>query len=180
MKLTKQLIILICFLVAIFMFHIDIVIAIILFVIMFIIFDKRTYTKKRLIIYSSIIVVLLVVSYFILKEDDEYITKYIKEHPFSTSLYVAYNGDPIITYHSDIVRPLASTVKIMVALEYANKVAASNIDHQSLVLLEVLNILYYENTDGGAHEQWLDEVEEQNENKDGKVSLHQEIGRAHV
>src|SRR5690625_3448010 len=88
MQLTKQLIILICFLVAIFMFHIYIVIAIILFVIMFIIFDKRTYTKKRLIIYSSIIVVLFVVSYFILKEDDDYITKYIKEHPFSTSLYV--------------------------------------------------------------------------------------------
>src|SRR5690625_2139674 len=173
MKLMKHFIFLICFLVSIFIFQLDVTIAIVLFIIALIVFNKKTYTKKRLIIYGSIVVVLVIGGYLLLKEDKNYIVNYVKDHSDSTSLFVAYNGQAVVTYQSDIIRPLASTVKIIIALEYANQVATGRIDEESFVLIDELNKYYYKNTDGGAHERWLKEMKEKELIMNNEVHLHE-------
>ena len=51
--------------------------------------------------------------------------------------------------------PLASTVKIMVAIEFAKQAGAKVINEESMVPLKELEKYYIPNTDGGAHPAWI-------------------------
>eukprot|EP01034_Spumella_vulgaris_P007163 gene7163-9124_t len=51
--------------------------------------------------------------------------------------------------------PLASTVKIILAIEYARQAAAGEIDADEVVPIAELEKFHVDNTDGGAHESWL-------------------------
>ena len=80
---------------------------------MLILFDKKTYTKKRLFIYVPIVLLIVlaigVLSYFLSREDPDYVLAHLQANPETTSLYVAVNGEKIIGYQAEVVRPLAST-----------------------------------------------------------------------
>ena len=73
---------------------------------------------------------------------------------------LAENGEPVISYQSTSIRPLASTVKILIAVEYAMQVEENKIQKDQKVSLDNLNRFYLKNTDGGAHEAWLDAMKQ--------------------
>lgn len=137
-----------------------------------ILFDRNTYTKKRLIIYGSIILVVGIASYAIFRDNPDYLLNHLKENPQTSSLYVAENGLEFITYQSDVVRPLASTVKILIAVEYAMQIDANKLQKNSAVSLDELNRYYLKNSDGNAHEEWLKAMESEGKIKDNEVTLH--------
>ncbi|KAA0948708.1 D-alanyl-D-alanine carboxypeptidase [Sporosarcina sp. ANT_H38] len=137
-----------------------------------IVFDKKTYTKKRLSIYGSIILIIGIAGFAISRENPEYVLNHLKDNPKTTSLYLAENGVTLITYQSDVVRPLASTVKILIAAEYAMQIDAGQLNKDSLVPLEDLNRYYLKNSDGNAHEEWLNAMQSEGKIKNNEVTLH--------
>ena len=140
---------------------------------LFILFDKKTYTKKRLIIYGAIVATLTIVAFVLFKPKPSHTLNYLTKNPEKTSLYVAHDNDTIITYHSDKPRPLASVVKIIIALEYAYQIDHGDISKEQMVPLATLNRYYIENTDGGAHEAWINYLEEENKIDTNEVALHE-------
>jgi D-alanyl-D-alanine carboxypeptidase len=99
----------------------------------------------------------------VLSEEKEWISElktpedlldYILAHPRDVSL-VAYeisSSDQEIYYNSDVKRPLASTIKIMILAEYARQVDKGILSHDELVNLDDIGIYYLPGTDGKAHE----------------------------
>lgn len=140
--------------------------------IVFVLLDKKTYTKKRLLIYGSIILLIGIGGYAVLRDNPEYVMNHLKNNPQTTSLYVVQNGKEVISYQSDVVRPLASTVKIIIATEYAMQIEQGRLNKEDLVSLDELNRHYFAGTDGGAHEAWLEIMTNEGKIKNNKVTLH--------
>lgn len=75
----------------------------------------------------------------------------IEKRPQSASIHLRLNDKSVATLNPDTLTPLASTVKIIVAIEYAEQAAAGEIDPDMLVPLAELDKFYVPKTDGGAH-----------------------------
>src|SRR5690606_28171420 len=103
--------------------NVPFILAVIAGCILFILLDRKTYTKKRIIIYALsffiLIAIAVITSYILFNNNPEYTLNHIIKHPENSSLYVSMNGEEMIAYQSDIPRPLASVVKIIIAIEYA-------------------------------------------------------------
>lgn len=157
---------------AVLIFNVNFLLALVVGVILMIVFDKKTYTKKRLVIYGAIILVIVAIDYAIFRDNPDYVLNHLKDNPQTTSLYVAENGVELITYQSDVVRPLASTVKMLIAVEYAMQIDAGMLDKDSAVTLDELSRYYFRNSDGNAHEEWLETMEREEKVKNNEVMLH--------
>lgn len=158
---------------AVLIFNVNYLLALFLSLIVYILLDKKTYTKKRLIIYGGIVIVIGTAAYIIFRDNPDYVLHHLQDNPETTSLYVVNNGEEVIAYQSDVVRPLASTVKIIIALEYAMQVEAGELDKDQLVPLDDLNCFYFEGTDGSAHEAWLESIHAADKIKDKQTTLHE-------
>jgi len=157
---------------AVLFFEINYVIAFIVGLFLLALLEPKTYTKKGVFIYSSIIIVIGIGSYLIFRDNPDYVLKHLKEHPESTSLYFSKNGENLIAYQSDVVRPLASTVKILIAAEYAMQINENKLQKDSLVSLSDLEKFHFKNTDGNAHVEWLEALKEQEKITNNSVTLH--------
>ncbi|TMU85177.1 serine hydrolase [Bacillus sp. BHET2] len=89
------------------------------------------------------------------KVDPDYLIDYLK-HNENTSLTVYRNGETLAAVREDDMFPLASTVKTIVAIEYARQCEEKKIDPSHNVSLGELDQYYIPDTDGGAHISWLD------------------------
>lgn len=145
-----------------FIFNLPPLFVFIILMIVAVLVNKKTYTKKRLLIYGVMVGSVIAIFTFIFRENPNYVTKHLVNNPETTALYVAKDGEPIITHEENVIRPLASVVKIVVALEYAHQVMEDTIDPATEVPLSDLDVYYVEGTDGGAHPDWLrDQVEDE-------------------
>ncbi|MGM9957524.1 MAG: serine hydrolase [Peribacillus sp.] len=90
----------------------------------------------------------------------EYIVQFIKNNISSNdvSLFINHNDETLVEVNSNVKLPLASTVKIIIAIEYAQQAAEGIIDPKQEVKLADLAKLYIPKTDGGAHEAWLSQL----------------------
>ncbi|WP_298467889.1 serine hydrolase [uncultured Psychrobacillus sp.] len=145
-------------------FGFNIWIGILLLIILGIFLDKKTYTKKRLIIYASLFVVIGGVLYWLLNDilgspESNTVLEHLIEYPDTSSLYFSKDGNVLVSYNVEENRPLASVVKIVVAMEYAFQVEEGKINPTTRIGLEDLDVYYIPNTDGEAHEAWLDSLE---------------------
>lgn len=172
-KAVVTVVIVLGIIIAVLIFNVSYLSAVLFGFLAMILFSPNTYTKKRLIIYGSILLVVGVAGYAIFRDNPDYVLNHLKENPQTSSLYVAENGLEFITYQSDVVRPLASTVKILIAVEYAMQIDANTLQKDSVVTLEELNRYYIKNTDGNAHEEWLKTMESEGKIKDNAVTLHE-------
>jgi len=71
------------------------------------------------------------------------------------SLYVTKNDTLQAKLNENKLMPLASTVKLMIAIEFAKQAGSYIINEDSLIALVELDRYYLPNTDGGAHTAWL-------------------------
>ncbi len=83
------------------------------------------------------------------------ILQFIKNNKPRASLYLVQNDTVLARQNENMLMPLASTVKIMVAIEFAKQAGKKVIDENSRIPLSELNKYYLFNTDGGAHPAWL-------------------------
>jgi D-alanyl-D-alanine carboxypeptidase len=81
---------------------------------------------------------------------------FINANKAKASVYITVNDTTIAHLNENKLMPLASTVKIMVAIEFAQQVAHEMINENSFVHLAELDKYYIPNTDGGAHPAWLE------------------------
>jgi D-alanyl-D-alanine carboxypeptidase len=80
---------------------------------------------------------------------------FIKENKKRASLYLTQNDTVLAKLNEDKMMPLASTVKILVAIEFAKQVAKNTIAETDMVALTELERYYLPNTDGDAHPNWV-------------------------
>lgn len=98
------------------------------------------------------------------KMNPNYLIEFIKEQAENenVSLSINYNDEKWVGVNETIPLPLASTVKIIVAIEYAQQAADGRIDPKKEVSLQELDLYYVPKTDGGAHEVWLAQLKKDN------------------
>ena len=80
---------------------------------------------------------------------------FIKQNKERASLYLKKNDTVIAALNENKLMPLASTVKIMVAIEFAKQAGNNVLNENGLIPLSELNKYYIPNTDGGAHPRWI-------------------------
>jgi D-alanyl-D-alanine carboxypeptidase len=86
-----------------------------------------------------------------------------KKDTKNIALVVQRNGERIYSVNEDVPLPLASMMKTIVAIEYANQLESGKINKDELVPLTDLNKYYVPNTDGKAHETWENQAKKQND-----------------
>lgn len=98
--------------------------------------------------------------------DPESVIDYVQEHreTENMALVIRHNDEDWVSINKDVPLPLASTVKIIVAIEYARQAAEGKIDPQQKVDLKTLEKYYVSKTDGGAHEAWIKSLADDAEN----------------
>lgn len=87
------------------------------------------------------------------------------------SIFLQKNDTTVAAYNENKLMPLASTVKILVAIEFAKQAAAHVIEVGDAVALADLDRYYLANTDGGAHPAWLDYEGKQNHIFNDSINL---------
>ncbi|MFE8700004.1 serine hydrolase [Cytobacillus sp. FJAT-54145] len=95
------------------------------------------------------------------KEDPEYILELIKDksNGKDVALSIKYNHQQWVEINEQQVLPLASTVKTIIAIEYAEQAAKGRINPDQIVNLTELEKFYVPKTDGGAHEAWMSQLD---------------------
>ena len=96
---------------------------------------------------------------------------FIKANPKRSSLYLAQNDTMLAHLNENAMMPLASTVKILVAVEFAKQAANKIFDQNEMVSLIELEKYYLPNTDGGAHKNWIAYEKQLNHIKNDSVAL---------
>lgn len=134
--------------------------------------------KKALKIIAIILGVIIVgfgilIWYFKSVISADTIAEYIHDHPENSSIYLTVNNQVLADKNSDRKMPLASSVKIIVAIEYAQQVADSIVNPNTMVDTNIINRYYIPNTDGGAQPEWIKSQIAQNKIADSKVSIEQ-------
>jgi D-alanyl-D-alanine carboxypeptidase len=140
-------------------------------------FNKVVVYMWKIVIGVLLVIFILAFLFFLYvnwmnKSNAEYVLDMLKEHEDS-SLYMTENGTLIADIRANRKMKLASTVKIMVALEYAYQASEGKVDPQRKVSLRELKKYYLPKLDGGRHEMWLKEMEEKGLSQNGEVSLRE-------
>ncbi len=83
------------------------------------------------------------------------IVKFIENNPDRSAIKWMRNDSVVVDNNSDKMMCLASTVKIILAIEYAEQAASKKIDPDQMIPIRELDKFYIPNTDGGAYPRWL-------------------------
>jgi D-alanyl-D-alanine carboxypeptidase len=83
--------------------------------------------------------------------------KFMEANKQKFALTIVANDTNIVAHNQNSIMPLASTVKTILAIEFAKQASKKIIDTSKLIPLSHLNKYYLANTDGGAHEGWINQ-----------------------
>ncbi len=83
------------------------------------------------------------------------ILNFILQNKNRASLYLRKNDFVIAKLNEDKMMPLASTVKIIIAVEFAKQAGNKIFNEDGYISLKELDKYYLPNTDGDAHPHWL-------------------------
>jgi D-alanyl-D-alanine carboxypeptidase len=101
----------------------------------------------------------------------EALAHFIRDNPERSAIYLVRNDSVLVSKNPDKVMPLASTVKIIIAVEFARQAASGQIDPTTWVDTLSLEPYYIPGTDGDAHSSWLKDVKKSGKLKDDRVQL---------
>jgi D-alanyl-D-alanine carboxypeptidase len=118
---------------------------------------------KNLLFGIGIIIGLILLSgvygFYYIKTDENKVLDFIRDNPEKSSILLIRNDTVVANQNITRLMPLASTVKIILAIEYAIQSAEEIIDPDELIPVDELAKFYIPNTDGNAHPAWLKSVE---------------------
>jgi D-alanyl-D-alanine carboxypeptidase len=83
------------------------------------------------------------------------LANFIAANKNRASIYLTQNDTVLARQNENVMMPLASTVKILVAIEFAKQAANKVINENEMVALSELDRYYLPNTDGDAHPNWI-------------------------
>ena len=94
-------------------------------------------------------------SYVFAQTPADSLLNFIKANPTRSAISLAQNDTMLAHFNENNMMPLASTVKILVAVEFAKQAAKNVFNENEMVSLNELDKYYLPNTDGGAHPNWI-------------------------
>ncbi|GAB2782552.1 serine hydrolase [Rhabdobacter roseus] len=103
--------------------------------------------------------------------EGDFVADFIQKNPTKSALYWVRNDSLMAAWNPDRKMPLASTVKTIIAIEFAQQVAAGKLDPTQQVPLNEPARFYLAGTDGNAHPNWLKYLRENNRIRNNQVSL---------
>ena len=129
--------------------------------------------NKRFVLIATIILVLFSnnVSAQLQPAFADSLLNFIKMNKERASIYITKNDTIIAFLNENKLMPLASTFKILVAIEFAKQASAGIIEKNAYVPLSEMDKYYLPNTDEDAHPQWLDHERKSNHIKNDSVQL---------
>ncbi|MEQ8908861.1 MAG: serine hydrolase [Vicingaceae bacterium] len=92
------------------------------------------------------------------EEAAEEILNFMQKNPEKCAISLIHNQELIKTHRENEMMPLASTVKIMIALEFAYQTKEGNLKKEEEIPLSELDHFYVPNSDGGAHQAWINSL----------------------
>ena len=101
------------------------------------------------------------------------VLEFITKNPERAAIKLTINGKIVLEQNATRKMPLASTVKIIVLIEYAQQVASEKIKAQEQIPLADLEVYHIPNTDGGAHADWKKSIEREQKIVNQSVSLEE-------
>ena len=107
------------------------------------------------------------------------VSDFIKNNPSRSSFFLMRNDSVKISLRADQKFPLASTLKIMIAIEFAKQVSSGKINANELIPLADLDVYYLAGTDGNAHPNWKQSATSRGELNNNRVTL-QEVARGMI
>ncbi|MEM9936168.1 MAG: serine hydrolase [Bacteroidota bacterium] len=90
--------------------------------------------------------------------DEKVVLEFIRDFPNQSAIKLVRNDTVLALQNPDKMMPLASTMKIIIAIEYAKQAASGDLDPDELISLEEVAKYYLPNTDANAHPAWLQSV----------------------
>jgi D-alanyl-D-alanine carboxypeptidase len=96
---------------------------------------------------------------------------FIKANPARSSVYITQNDTVIARLNENKLMPLASTVTLLVAIEFAQHSTHELINENAYVELTELEKFYIPYIDSAAYNTWLNYCKANNEIKNGSVKL---------
>ncbi len=87
------------------------------------------------------------------------------------SIYVTQNDTAVVRLNENKLMPLAGSVMILVAIEFAQQSAHSVVNENAYVNLQDIEKYYIPDTDGGAYPAWVEYAKAKKEVKDDAVKL---------
>lgn len=131
--------------------------------------------KKKIIIILSVIVAFAAIvfgwAYYTVYPSADRVAEFIKKHPGKAALYIIRNDTVIASQNADTIMPLASTVKTLIAIEFARQAAGGIIELNEEIDTLELDKYYLKGTDGGAHTEWLAQMHRDNLLTGGKAKV---------
>jgi D-alanyl-D-alanine carboxypeptidase len=106
-----------------------------------------------------LIALVIILFAYIFAPNEKKILNFIKSNPERSALLIFQNDTIIAQHNIDKLMPLASTVKIIIAIEYAEQASKGIVNPDELVNIGDLDRYYVKNTDGDAHPNWLKSIE---------------------
>jgi D-alanyl-D-alanine carboxypeptidase len=96
---------------------------------------------------------------------------FIKNNPSRSSVYITRNDTVIARLNENKMMPLASTVTILVAVEFAQQSTHEMINENAFVPMTDLEKFYIPFIDSAAYNSWLDYAKSNKEIKNGSIKL---------
>jgi len=124
-----------------------------------------------MVIIIGLVVLLGVIGVYYFKPNEQIVLNFIKDNPNNSAIKLIRNDSIIAEKNPNKVMPLASTVKIVLAIEYAIQSSEGNLNPNEEIPLKELEKFYVFNTDGDAHPSWLKSVKEKVNND--KISIRE-------
>ncbi|MCO6496716.1 MAG: serine hydrolase [Chitinophagaceae bacterium] len=123
--------------------------------------------------YASLFFVfsLFIFSYPVSAQSSDPVLSFIKSEKSHSSIYLKKGDTVIASLNAQKMMPLASTMKVMVAIEFAKQAAYHVFDIESKVALSELDKYYLPLTDGNAHPEWLKYEKQNNHIVNDSISL---------
>lgn len=96
---------------------------------------------------------------------------FIKANPLRSAVYITRNDTPVAKLNETRMMPLASTVTLLVAIEFAQQSAHETFNENAYVPLTDIEKFYIPFIDSLAFNTWLGKIKSDNEIKDNSVKL---------
>ncbi len=106
-----------------------------------------------------------------LRYEEDFVAEFLLKNPKKCAVYWVRNDSLLVGHRADTLMPLASTVKVVVAIEFARQAAQGKLNLKERIALSEINRFYVRDTDGGAHPAWLKDLQKQNLVKDNTAPL---------
>lgn len=93
-----------------------------------------------------------------IKADSSLVHNFIDDNPDRVSILITRNDVVAVEHNSEKLMPIAGIFQVIVAIEYAERVASGRLDPSEVIYFDQIDPFFIPKTDGGAHMAWFKSI----------------------